>query len=115
MARVTVEDCIDKITNRFDLVVLAAHRAHAISSGAPLLIPRNNDKNPVIALREIAERKLSAESLELAVIESHQRLIEVDEPSDDDIAHMMDDDSAPDDDVSEEQLLSLLRGEPIKS
>ncbi|MBI4724765.1 MAG: DNA-directed RNA polymerase subunit omega, partial [Rhodomicrobium sp.] len=54
MARVTVEDCVDKVSNRFELVLLAAHRARAVSSGAPITIERDNDKNPVVALREIA-------------------------------------------------------------
>ena len=56
MARVTVEDCVDKVPNRFDLVLLASHRARAISQGAPLTVDRDNDKNPVVALREIAEQ-----------------------------------------------------------
>ena len=56
MARVTVEDCVDKVENRFDLVLLASHRARMISSGAPLTIDRDNDKNPVVALREIADQ-----------------------------------------------------------
>jgi len=56
MARVTVEDCIDKVDNRFDLVLLAAHRARMISSGAQLTIDRDNDKNPVVSLREIADQ-----------------------------------------------------------
>ncbi len=59
MARVTVEDCIDKIENRFDLVLLAAHRARLISSGQPIQVDRDRDKNPVVALREIAETALS--------------------------------------------------------
>ena len=58
MARVTVEDCVEKVSNRFDLVLLAAHRARVLSSGAPLLVERDNDKNPVVALREIADDEL---------------------------------------------------------
>lgn len=80
MARVTVEDCIDKIENRFDLVLLAAHRARLISSGQPILVDRDRDKNPVVALREIAETQLAPEDLSEDFIHSLQRHVEVDEP-----------------------------------
>ncbi|MGJ0394688.1 MAG: DNA-directed RNA polymerase subunit omega [Methylocystis sp.] len=80
MARVTVEDCIDKIENRFDLVLLAAHRARNISSGQPILVDRDRDKNPVVALREIAEEALAPEDLSEDFIHSLQRHVEVDEP-----------------------------------
>ncbi len=80
MARVTVEDCIDKIENRFDLVLLAAHRARLISSGQPILVDRDRDKNPVVALREIAETALTPEDLKEDFIHSLQRHVEVDEP-----------------------------------
>ena len=80
MARVTVEDCIDKIENRFDLVLLAAHRARNISSGQPILVDRDRDKNPVVALREIAETALAPEDLSEDFIHSLQRHVEVDEP-----------------------------------
>jgi DNA-directed RNA polymerase subunit omega len=80
MARVTVEDCIDKIDNRFDLVLLAAHRARLISSGQPLLVDRDRDKNPVVALREIADSALSPDDLSEDFIHSLQRHVEVDEP-----------------------------------
>ncbi|MBM3575030.1 MAG: DNA-directed RNA polymerase subunit omega [Methylocystaceae bacterium] len=80
MARVTVEDCIDKIENRFDLVLLAAHRARLISSGQQILVDRDRDKNPVVALREIAETALSPEDLSEDFIHSLQRHVEVDEP-----------------------------------
>ena len=63
MARVTVEDCIDKVENRFDLVLLASHRARMISSGSQITIERDNDKNPVVSLREIAEKTISPEDL----------------------------------------------------
>ena len=63
MARVTVEDCVDKIPNRFELVLLASHRARTISAGAQLTVPRDNDKNPVVALREIAEKKFTPDDL----------------------------------------------------
>ncbi len=80
MARVTVEDCIDKVENRFDLVLLAAHRARLISSGQSILVDRDNDKNPVVALREIAETALSPDDLKEDFIHSLQRHVEVDEP-----------------------------------
>ena len=80
MARVTVEDCIDKIDNRFDLVLMASHRARAISSGAQISVARDNDKNPVVALREIAESKLAPGDLREDVIHALQKHVEVDEP-----------------------------------
>jgi DNA-directed RNA polymerase subunit omega len=86
MARVTVEDCVDKVSNRFDLVLLAAHRARAISSGAPLSVDRDNDKNPVVALREIAEEALPAERLRELVVSGMQAHVEVDEPEEDDLS-----------------------------
>jgi len=80
MARVTVEDCIDKVENRFELVLIAAHRARTIASGAPITVQRDNDKNPVVALREIAETSLSPEDLKEDFIQSLQKHVEVDEP-----------------------------------
>jgi DNA-directed RNA polymerase subunit omega len=80
MARVTVEDCIDKVENRFELVLLAAHRARLISSGAPLTIDRDRDKNPVVALREIADETISPDDLREQLIHSLQKYVEVDEP-----------------------------------
>ncbi len=80
MARVTVEDCIDKVDNRFDLVLLAAHRARAISGGMPITVERNHDKNPVVALREIAEETISPDDLRDELIENIQKYTEVDEP-----------------------------------
>lgn len=80
MARVTVEDCIDKVENRFELVLLAGHRARLVSQGASILVDRDNDKNPVVALREIAERALSPGDLKEDLIHSLQRHVEVDEP-----------------------------------
>ena len=85
MARVTVEDCIDKVSNRFDLVLLAAHRAREISAGSAITVDRDNDKNPVVALREIADETVTAVQLREASIESLQRQIEVDEPEDDEM------------------------------
>ena len=72
MARVTVEDCVDKVPNRFDLVMLAAHRAREINTGSPLSIERDNDKNPVVALREIAEETQQIDDLRERMIESSQ-------------------------------------------
>jgi DNA-directed RNA polymerase subunit omega len=80
MARVTVEDCIDKVDNRFELVLMASHRARAISSGSNILVPRDNDKNPVVALREIADSKLQPNDLKEDVIHALQKQVEVDEP-----------------------------------
>ena len=80
MARVTVEDCVDKIPNRFELVLLAAHRARAITAGAQLLVERDNDKNPVVSLREIAASKVKPEGLREEFLLSLQRHIETDEP-----------------------------------
>jgi DNA-directed RNA polymerase subunit omega len=83
MARVTVEDCIDKVDNRFELVLLAGHRARQISQGAAITVARDNDKNPVVALREIAEETLSPGDLKEDLIHSLQKHVEVDEPESD--------------------------------
>jgi DNA-directed RNA polymerase subunit omega len=80
MARVTVEDCVDKIPNRFDLVLLAAHRGRQLSGGAEALVDRDRDKNPVVALREISVKALKADELREDFIKSLQRHAEVDEP-----------------------------------
>ena len=80
MARVTVEDCIEKVDNRFELVLLAGHRARMISSGSPLTIDRDRDKNPVVALREIADGRISPEDLTEDLIHSLQKHVDVDEP-----------------------------------
>jgi DNA-directed RNA polymerase subunit omega len=80
MARVTVEDCIDKVDNRFELVLLASHRARLISAGAPLTIDRDRDKNPVVALREIADETIAPDDLKEQLIHSLQKYVEVDEP-----------------------------------
>ncbi len=80
MARVTVEDCIDKVENRFELVLLAGHRARMISSGSQITVDRDNDKNPVVALREIAETTVSPGDLKEDLIHSLQKYVEVDEP-----------------------------------
>ena len=83
MARVTVEDCIDKVDNRFELVLLASHRARQISQGAAITIDRDNDKNPVVALREIADETLSPDDLKEDLIHSLQKHVEIDEPEPD--------------------------------
>ena len=80
MARVTVEDCIDRVENRFDLVLLSAHRGRMISSGSQITVDRDNDKNPVVALREIADKTISPEDLREDLIHSLQKYVEVDEP-----------------------------------
>ena len=80
MARVTVEDCIDKVENRFDLVLLSAHRGRMISSGSQITVDRDNDKNPVVALREIADETISPGDLKEDLIHSLQKYVEVDEP-----------------------------------
>jgi DNA-directed RNA polymerase subunit omega len=110
MARVTVEDCVDKVPNRFELVMLAAHRARALAAGAPLTVERDKDKNPVVALREIAEETLTADQLREAAIESFQRQIEVDEPEEDVMTLLAGTgaDAPAEDDMSEERLLRAL-------
>ncbi len=110
MARVTVEDCVLQVPNRFQLVMLAAQRAREISAGGQLTIDRDNDKNPVVALREIADETQSAEGLRERLIESHQTQIEVDEPEDDQMALLMSGeiDRPMQDDMSEEKLLRAL-------
>ncbi|MEZ5681534.1 MAG: DNA-directed RNA polymerase subunit omega [Erythrobacter sp.] len=80
MARVTVEDCVDKVPNRFDLVLLAAQRAREISGGAELTLERDRDKNPVVALREIAEQTIKPKDLQEAAVTNLQKIL----PDDDD-------------------------------
>jgi DNA-directed RNA polymerase subunit omega len=80
MARVTIEDCIDKLPNRFELVLLSAHRARNLSQGAPLTLDRDNDKDPVVALREIAEETIDKDDLREEFIHAMQKHVEVDEP-----------------------------------
>ena len=89
MARITVEDCVTKIPNRFDLVVVAAQRSRQISAGEPLTIDRDNDKNPVIALREIADSTIDQEELQESVVRGLQRHVEIDEPEDDEMELLM--------------------------
>jgi DNA-directed RNA polymerase subunit omega len=116
MARVTVEDCVDKVPNRFELVLLAAHRARTIASGAPIAVQRDNDKNPVVALREIGDGALEPERLYEDAVASHQRHIEVDEPEEDNMALLMaggaEATQQPSiDDLDEEKLLRALMAE----
>jgi DNA-directed RNA polymerase subunit omega len=79
MARVTVEDCILKVPNRFELILAASQRAREIGSGAQIMVERDNDKNPVVSLREIADTDISIEALTESLIKNHQKVIEVEE------------------------------------
>ncbi|QYU68273.1 DNA-directed RNA polymerase subunit omega [Leptolyngbya sp. 15MV] len=88
MARVTVEDCVDKISNRFDLVLLAAQRAREISGGAELTIDRDRDKNPVVALREIAEQTIRPDELHEAAVVNLQKILPDDEDEADEIGSL---------------------------
>ena len=118
MARVTVEDCIDKVNNRFELVLLAGHRARLISQGAPITIDRDNDKNPVVALREIADETLSPGDLKEDLVHSLQKYVEVDEPEPEAMPLIgadgqkaeSDDTEVAVDHMSEEELLKGLEG-----
>ena len=118
MARVTVEDCIEKVDNRFDLVLLASHRARMISSGAPLTVDRDRDKNPVVALREIADSSISPEDLKEDLIHSLQKHVDVDEPEPESVpmigapqaAGSADDNAVEFDRMTEEDLLRGLEG-----
>jgi DNA-directed RNA polymerase subunit omega len=108
VARVTVEDCIQKVPNRFDLVLMAAHRARMISSGAQITVSRDNDKNPVVALREIGDGAIQPDDLHEELIHSLQKYVEVDEPEKH-AAPMIEsngnDDSIAFDTMSEDELL----------
>ena len=95
MARVTVEDCVDKVPNRFQLVLLASRRARTISAGSPITIERDNDKNPVVALREIAEQTVSPEDVNEDLIHSMQKYVEVDEPEPEEAPLIMPESVAP--------------------
>ncbi|MDE1991284.1 MAG: DNA-directed RNA polymerase subunit omega [Rhizobiaceae bacterium] len=124
MARVTVEDCIDKVENRFELVLLASHRARLISQGSSITIDRDNDKNPVVALREIADETLSPDDLKEDLIHSLQKHVEVDEPEPDPASLLAagaaasasgdEEEDAPEavtfDQMSEEELLAGIEG-----
>jgi DNA-directed RNA polymerase subunit omega len=121
MARVTVEDCIDKVDNRFELVLLASHRARQISQGAAITIDRDRDKNPVVALREIADETLAPADLREDLIHSLQKHVEVDEPeapeapvladqTRPDVSEPAEDDNISFDRMSEEDLLAGIEG-----
>ncbi|MBL4617994.1 MAG: DNA-directed RNA polymerase subunit omega [Robiginitomaculum sp.] len=105
MARVTVEDCIDKVDTRFDLVLLAAHRARSILSGAPLLVERDNDKNAVVALREIADEVIDLSGLQESIIGGLQKVVLDDDDTDD---VLVADPLAIEHKVEEEQVVSEL-------
>ena len=85
MARVTVEDCVTKIPNRFELVMMASQRARDVSAGSALTVDRDNDKNPVVALREIAEETVELDDLEESLVKGLQTYVEMDEPEEDEI------------------------------
>ena len=118
MARVTVEDCIDKVPNRFELVLLASHRARTIAAGSPMTIDRDNDKNPVVALREIALQTVSSDDLREAVIHSMQKYVEVDEPEPDEAPLIAQEPVAPvmaqDDQDSESSIDRMTEEELLK-
>ena len=88
MARVTVEDCVDKVPNRFELVMLAAHRAREISAGGQLTVDRDNDKNPVVALREIAEQTVKPKHLQESLVQSLQRVLPDEEDEADEVGSL---------------------------
>ena len=89
MARVTVEDCVERIPNRFDLVMVAAQRSRDVSAGADITLDRDNDKNPVVALREIAELTIDIDVTRESLVRGLQRHVEIDEPEDDGIEALM--------------------------
>lgn len=93
MARVTVEDCIERVSNRFDLVMLAAQRAREVSAGAPITVERDNDKNPVIALREIADETVELENLQESLVVSQQKHVEFDLPEEDEVIELLESES----------------------
>ena len=109
MARVTVEDCIDKVDNRFDLVLLAAHRARMIAAGARPEVDRDRDKNPVVALRELAADKITARQITEDLVTSLQTQLDIDEPEDAEGVAAEKADLPEHDTVSEEDLLAALQ------
>jgi len=130
MARVTVEDCVDKVENRFELVLIASHRARGLAGGAQPLVTRDRDKNPVVALREIADERLSPGDLKEDFIHSLQKFVEIDEPEAEAVPRLpgsaslsantaahMDDAEVSFDRMSEEDLLRGLDGlvAPVES
>lgn len=124
MARVTVEDCVLRVPNRFELVLLAAQRARDITAGAPISLDRDNDKNPVVALREIADETVQLDQLQNSVITGMQKHVEIDEPEEEgdvevgnqqwpvDLARVaVEDDSAAVDDEMQEDMLEVAEDE----
>jgi DNA-directed RNA polymerase subunit omega len=89
MARVTVEDCIERVTNRFELVLLAGQRSRSISAGGELTVERDNDKNPVVALREIADETIELDELRDSLVKGLQKVAEIDEPEEDESMESM--------------------------
>lgn len=126
MARVTIEDCIDKLPNRFELVLLSAHRARMISQGAPITLDRDNDKDPVVSLREIADETINKDDLREEFIHAMQKHVEVDEPEPTEVPLLTQgggvmvqaegsesgDDAAEFEQMTEEELLRGLEGMP---
>ncbi|MEL6365134.1 MAG: DNA-directed RNA polymerase subunit omega [Pseudomonadota bacterium] len=109
MARVTVEDCIDKVENRFDLVLLASHRGRALSAGAQLGVDRDNDKNPVVALREIADETLPIDALRDDLVTSLQRQLETEDLEISDSGEVESADTPDHDTLNEDELLKALQ------
>ncbi|MDE0779435.1 MAG: DNA-directed RNA polymerase subunit omega [Alphaproteobacteria bacterium] len=93
MARVTVEDCIERIPNRFDLVMVAGQRAREIAAGAPITVERDNDKNPVIALREIADETVNIENLQESLVAAQQKHVEFDLPEEGEVIELLESES----------------------
>ncbi len=123
MARVTIEDCIDKLPNRFELVLLAAHRARLVSQGAPLTVDRDRDKDPVVALREIASETINKDDLREEYIHAMQKHVEVDEPEETEVpliaqsgdmvmVNDQNEESTELEQMTEEELLRGLEGMP---
>ena len=120
MARVTIEDCIDKLPNRFELVLLAAHRARLVSQGAPLTVERDRDKDPVVSLREIAAETINKDDLREEFIHAMQKHVDVDEPEQTEMPliaqsggmSVVDAPDEPFEQMTEEELLRGLEGMP---
>jgi len=114
MARVTVEDCVDKIPNRFDLVLLAAHRSRNIAQGSEILVDRDNDKTPVVSLRELADEKLNLEELRESLVQNLQRVITDDDlPDEEEQAPVLAIEQAPEGpkEMDEAELLKALQSD----
>lgn len=113
MARVTVEDCIEKVPNRFDLVLLAAHRSRNIASGSPLTVDRDNDKTPVVSLRELADETLNLNDLRESLVIGLQRVIQDDDLPEEEEAPVLalEHGEAKQEEMSEADLLRALQGD----